>query len=147
MPWRITRFGTTWISSPVIFLTLIKYKGSVAQSCLTLCNPMEYIAGQVPLSIGFSRQEYWNGLPFPPPLFDTNCGQLHLICLSLRFLIWENGGWGMITVPYETCICGTQSRNASQQMFPVSLSRSKLWHWLKHVVTIYLEVSAWSMIY
>ena len=22
---------------------------------------------QVPLSIGFSRQEYWSGLPFPPP--------------------------------------------------------------------------------
>ena len=22
---------------------------------------------QVPLSLGFFRQEYWNGLPFPPP--------------------------------------------------------------------------------
>ena len=22
---------------------------------------------QAPLSIGFSRQEYWSGLPFPPP--------------------------------------------------------------------------------
>ena len=25
------------------------------------------IALQVPLSMGFSRQEYWNGLPCPPP--------------------------------------------------------------------------------
>ena len=25
------------------------------------------IACQVPLSMGFSRQEYWSGLPFPPP--------------------------------------------------------------------------------
>ena len=25
------------------------------------------IARQAPLSMGFSRQEYWNGLPFPPP--------------------------------------------------------------------------------
>ena len=25
------------------------------------------IADQAPLSIGFSRQEYWNGLPFPSP--------------------------------------------------------------------------------
>ena len=24
-------------------------------------------ACQAPLSMGFSRQEYWNGLPFPPP--------------------------------------------------------------------------------
>ena len=26
-----------------------------------VCSP------QAPLSIGFSRQEYWNGLPFPSP--------------------------------------------------------------------------------
>ena len=39
----------------------------VAQSCLTLCNPVNCIAHQAPLSMGFSRQEYWSGLPFPPP--------------------------------------------------------------------------------
>ena len=25
------------------------------------------VAHQVPLSVGFSRQEYWSGLPCPPP--------------------------------------------------------------------------------
>ena len=30
-------------------------------------DPMDYIAHQVPLSMGFSRQEYWSGLPFPSP--------------------------------------------------------------------------------
>ena len=25
------------------------------------------VACQVPLSMGFSRQEYWSGLPFPSP--------------------------------------------------------------------------------
>ena len=25
------------------------------------------VAHQAPLSVGFSRQEYWSGLPFPPP--------------------------------------------------------------------------------
>ena len=25
------------------------------------------VAPQAPLSMGFSRQEYWSGLPFPPP--------------------------------------------------------------------------------
>ena len=25
------------------------------------------VAHQAPLSIGFPRQEYWSGLPFPPP--------------------------------------------------------------------------------
>ena len=37
------------------------------QSCLTLCNPMDCIAHQTPLSMGFSRQEYWSGLPCPSP--------------------------------------------------------------------------------
>ena len=38
----------------------------VALSCLTLCDPWT-IACQDPLFMGFSRQEYWSGLPFPSP--------------------------------------------------------------------------------
>ena len=36
----------------------------VAQSSPTPCNPMDCIC-QAPLSVGFSKQEYWSGLPFP----------------------------------------------------------------------------------
>ena len=32
------------------------------QLCLTLCNPMDYIACRAPLSLGISKQEYWSGL-------------------------------------------------------------------------------------
>ena len=39
---------------------------SVAQSHLTLCT-LWTVALQAPLSMGFSRLEYWSGLPFPPP--------------------------------------------------------------------------------
>ena len=39
----------------------------VTQSCLTLCDPMDYVAQQAPLSMAFSRQEYWSGQPFPSP--------------------------------------------------------------------------------
>ena len=38
----------------------------VAQACLTLCDPWT-VAHQAPLSMEFSRQEYWSGLPFPSP--------------------------------------------------------------------------------
>ena len=38
----------------------------VSKSCPTLCNPMD-LACQAPLSMGFPRQEYWSGLPFPSP--------------------------------------------------------------------------------
>ena len=39
----------------------------VAELCLILCNPMNCTAHQAPLFMGFSRQEYWSGLPFPSP--------------------------------------------------------------------------------
>ena len=40
------------------------------QSCLTLCDPTD-AAHQAPPSLGFSRQEYWNGLPFPSPMHGS----------------------------------------------------------------------------
>ena len=40
--------------------------GLVAKSCLTLATPWT-VTHQAPLSMGFPRQEYWSGLPFPPP--------------------------------------------------------------------------------
>jgi len=40
------------------------------QSCLTLCDPID---GSPPgsLSLGFSRQEHWSGLPFPSPTHES----------------------------------------------------------------------------
>ena len=38
----------------------------VTQACLTLATPWT-AARQAPLSMGFSRQEYWSGGPFPSP--------------------------------------------------------------------------------
>ena len=49
----------------VTSLIIVKVKVLVAQSCLTLCDPVD--SRQAPLSFGFSRQESWSGLPFPPP--------------------------------------------------------------------------------
>ena len=47
-------------------MTLPVHACSFAQSCLTLCD-LVAIAHQVPLSVVFSKQEYWSGLPFPSP--------------------------------------------------------------------------------
>ena len=39
------------------------------QSCPTLCDPIDGSPpGSAPL--GFSRQEYWSGLPFPSPMHE-----------------------------------------------------------------------------
>ena len=42
------------------------FGGLVTKSCPTLMSPRT-VAGKTPLSIGFSRREYWSGLPFPSP--------------------------------------------------------------------------------
>ena len=39
----------------------VKRESEVAQSCPTL-------SVQAPLSMGFSRQEYWSGVPLPSPI-------------------------------------------------------------------------------
>ena len=41
--------------------------GEVAQSCPTLCDPVDYVAYQASTSMRFSRQEYWSGLLFRSP--------------------------------------------------------------------------------
>ena len=47
--------------------SFIKYVGGlVTKLCLTLATSWT-IAHQVPLSMGFPRQEYWNVSPFPSP--------------------------------------------------------------------------------
>ena len=51
-------------SSPLLTHTATS---EVAQSCLTLYDSMNSSLHQAPPSMGFSRQEYWSGLPFPFP--------------------------------------------------------------------------------
>ena len=52
------------------------------------------VAGQTPLSMGFSRQEYWSGLPCPPPGGSSRLrGWTHVLCL----LHWH---WCHLGSPY-----------------------------------------------
>jgi len=49
---------------------------SVQFSCFSrvqLCATLWTAAHQAPLSTGFSRQEYWSGLPFPSPTYCFCC--------------------------------------------------------------------------
>ena len=55
--------GLEWAVCCCWFLLTVKVKAKmlVTQSWLTLCDPMD-CSHQAPLSMGFSRQEYWSGL-------------------------------------------------------------------------------------
>ena len=43
-------------------------------SCVWLSVTLRTVAHQVPLSVGFFRQEHWSGLPCPPPEDPLNPG-------------------------------------------------------------------------
>ena len=61
-----------WTGRPGIHSTLritkLDFQQSVCSSLIhvRLCDPTD-CSHQAPLSMGFSRQEYWSGLPCPPP--------------------------------------------------------------------------------
>ena len=47
------------------------------------------VARQAPLSMGFPRQEYWSGLPFPSPGDLCNPGLLH--CRQILYRLNHQG--------------------------------------------------------
>jgi len=57
------------------------------QLCLTLWT----VAHQAPVSMGFSRHEYWSGLPFPPletlPDPEIERASACISCIAGRFFI------------------------------------------------------------
>ena len=49
-------------SLPFLFACMLSHF-----SCVQVFATLWTVAHQAPPSMGFSRQEYWSGLPFPPP--------------------------------------------------------------------------------
>ena len=70
-------------------------------SCVWLFATPWTVAQQAPLSMGFPRQEYWRGLPFPPPGNLPNPGiePVSPVALALagRFFI----SWTTLEAPFE----------------------------------------------
>ena len=67
------------------------------QLCMTLCSPMDYSPAPTlpsPLSVGFSRQESYIGLPCPPPGDIPNPGIEPPICYV--YLPWEMGSLPLV---------------------------------------------------
>ena len=70
----------------------LKVKKSKCQllSCVQLCATPWTIVQEDPLSMGFSRQAYWTGLPFPSPgdLLDPEFKPLSFALTGGFFTIW-----------------------------------------------------------
>ena len=62
-------------------------------SCVQLFVTPWSIASQVPLSLGFSQQGYWSGLPFPPPgELPWSRHQTHVSCIGRQIFTTEPSG-------------------------------------------------------
>ena len=79
------------------------------QSCLTLCN-LWTVACQAPLSVWFSRQECWSGLPCPTPgNLPSPRDWTHVSCTAGGFFTHEH--WGSHFHPlffYKSLSASTQ---------------------------------------
>ena len=65
------------------------------------------ITHQAPLSMGFSRQKYWSGLPFPlPGDLPTQGLNLCLLCL----LFWQAGSLPLVPFGKPSVIFNTQNK-------------------------------------
>ena len=54
-------------------------------SCVRLCATPQMAAHQAPLSLGFSRKEYWSGLPFPSPIMEVKSeSEVAQLCPTLQ---------------------------------------------------------------
>ena len=88
------------------------------------------VARQAPLSMGFSRQEYWSGLPFPPPgnLTDPGIEPAHV---SYVFLPRQAGSLPLAP-PGKPCKVapnparlGDSSRQFNKPQAPLNLKKKK----------------------
>ena len=84
--------GRQWIQR--LKLEKGRYENEVTQSCPTLCDPMDCsLPGSS--AMGFSRQEYWSGVPFPSaedlPTQGSNPGLLH--CRQTLYHLSHQGSW------------------------------------------------------
>ena len=75
--------------------------GLVAKLCPTVATPWA-LALQAPLSMGFSRQEYWSGLPFPSPGDLPFPGLLH--CRQILYQMSYEGSPIFMGL-YIACMC------------------------------------------
>ena len=71
----------------------------ISPSCLTLCEPMD-IAHQSPLSMGFSKQEYWSGLPLLSSGDLTDPG-IKPRCLHCRKILYRLSYEGSLPLEYN----------------------------------------------
>ena len=123
----------------------------VAQLCPTLLGPYGFVAHQAPLSVGFSRQDSWSGLPLLAAtcswfemfsiiflisgFFSIFCVRISIYCLVSRnpFSNWMEGKpfHGSQTCCGESAFITYETISQSLQGHPIQMCHSEE-IWKKH---------------
>ena len=68
-------------------------------------------AFQAPPSMGFSRQEYWSGVPLPSPFYSLVCWYFKHKAWGTIFIKWVqyllSGKWMLLKDSHDSCKCGS----------------------------------------
>ena len=73
-----------WVA--IAFSNVWKWKVKVKSlSCVRLFVTPWTAAHQAPPSMGFSRQEYWSGVPLPSPCFDSKLPNFDVLYIKTSF--------------------------------------------------------------
>jgi len=82
----------------------VKSESEVAQLCL-LATPWT-AAYQAPPSMGFSRQEYWSGVPLPSPVYFAVEQFLNLSTIDVfGWMVLCHGGLSVALWSVQQCLC------------------------------------------
>ena len=79
----------------------VKNESEVPQSCLTLIDPMDY-SPPGPLSMGFSRQEYWSGVSLPSPTQCSMVTQMGRKCKKCFTLLYRRNQHNTVKQLYSS---------------------------------------------
>ena len=147
--------------SQVILLTILMLSRF---SHVRLCATLWTAAHQAPLSMGFSRQEYWSGLPFPSPIHAcmlspfshvwlcvTPWTAAHQVPLSMGFSRQEYWSGLPFPSPMHACmlscfscvqLCATPWTAAHQVPLSMGFFRQEHWSGLKlfYQILIYYRI-------
>ena len=96
------------------------------QSCPTLCNPIDG-SPPAPLSLGFSRQEHWSGLPFPSPVHESEKWKWSRSVVS--DCLWHHG------LQPTRLLCQWDSPGKSTGVGCHCLLQESTWRFLNHSLT------------
>ena len=138
LPWRFCHMVLAWCATPPSSGTSEYYR-SHAQwlSCVLLFATPWIVASRAPLSMGFSRQEYWSGLPFPS-LGDLSNSGIEPVCPALAggFFTTEPSGKPLVSVMLLLLLLSHFSRvrlcaapETAAHQAPLSLGFSRKEHW------------------